>query len=305
MAEKFFKMKKWIKIGLMAVLAIAVIFVGISGYLGYSMTRTTRVPLSENPEAFGIAFENISFPSLDRNLILRGWLLPVKDSHSVIIIVHGNGYNRDDPSIGTLNIAAELVKNGDNVLLFDLRGYGESDGNSVGGGYLEKRDLEGAVTYSRMRGFTRIGVLGFSLGAVTALLAGAEDPEIDAIVSDSSFADLNDMMAPEFAKRTHAPSVFLNPILLMIKVMFGVDFAAIRPVEAVPEIGKKPILFIHGGADEVIPVSHACKLYAASQNSLNSLWIVPEAHHTQSYKMRPQEYINRITGFFNTALETP
>jgi dipeptidyl aminopeptidase/acylaminoacyl peptidase len=173
----------------------------------------------------------------------------------------------------------------------------------VSGGYYEKRDLEGAVEYMKGHGFNRIGVLGFSLGAVTALMAAAEDKDIKAVVSDSSFADLNDIMSSEFSNRTKAPRFFLHPILVMIKIMYGVDFAAIRPVDCVPKIAPRPILFIHGGADDVIPVAHAHRLLQASQNPENQLWIVPQAGHTSSYKSQPDEYINKVTSFFDTALK--
>jgi dipeptidyl aminopeptidase/acylaminoacyl peptidase len=295
-------MKKWLKIGLGLILAVVVVFVGISGYLGYSMTRVERVPLEGNPGLMGLTYQDVSFPSMDKELTLRGWFLPNPDSKQVIVMVHGNGYNRVDPTIGTLDIASRLVGHGYNVLMFDLRGYGESDGNTVSGGYYEKRDLEGAVNYLKERGFEHIGVLGFSLGAVTSLLAGAEDRDIEAIVSDSSFADLKDIMEPEFSKRTHAPQFFLHPILFMIKIMYRVDFTAIRPVDSVAKIAPRPVLFIHGEADETIPVAHAYRLLQASQNSQNELWVVPEAGHTRSYKAQPEEYVNRVTGFFDMAL---
>ncbi len=220
-----------------------------------------------------------------------------------VIMVHGNGQNRFDPSIGTMDIASGLVAHGYNVLMFDLRGYGESDGSTVSGGYHEKKDLEGAVEYVKGRGYSSIGVLGFSLGAVTSLLAAAEDEEIDAVVADSSFADLNDIMEPEFAKRTHAPRIFLRPILLMIKIMYGVDFAAIRPIDGVAGISPRPIFFIHGEDDETIPVAHASRLMQASQNPRNELWVVPDTGHTRSYITHPEEYISRVTDFFDKALK--
>ncbi len=296
-------MKKLLTIILSVILAVVIIFVGISAYLGYSMTRVERVPLTETPAVLDLAYENVTFPSLDKNLTLHGWFLPGTDNEPVIIMVHGNGQNRDDPSIGTLDIAGQLVKHGYNVLMFDLRGYGESDGSTVSGGYYEKRDVEGAVDFVKQRGFEHIGVLGFSLGAVSTLLAAAEDNDIDAVVSDSSFADLNDIMGPEFHKRTKAPEIFLHPILFMIKIMYGVDFAAIRPINVVPEITPRPIFFIHGEADETIPVAHAYRLYQASQNPLNELWVVPGAGHTKSFKLYPEEYIERVTAFFDKALK--
>jgi len=295
-------LKKWLKIALAAVLVVVVAFVATSAYLGYSMTRVKRVPLTRDPGVIGLAYENVAFPSRDKSITLKGWFLPSEDSQQVVVMVHGNWQNRDDPSIGTMEIAAGLVKGGFNVLMFDLRGYGDSGGSRVGGGYLEKRDLEGAVDYLKSRGFGRIGVLGFSLGAVTSLLAAAEDADIKAVVSDSSFADLNDIMGPEFARRTHAPRVFLKPILFMIKLMYGVDFAAIRPIDGLPMIAPRPVLFIHGGADATIPVAHAYRLFEAADNPADELWVVTQAGHTQSYKSEPQEYLKRVIEFFDKGL---
>ncbi len=295
-------MKKWLVTGISVVLAVFIIFIGISAYLGYSMTRLNRVPLERNPGALGLAYEDVSFQSIDDGLALRGWFLPGSDSERVIIMVHGNESNRDDPTIGTLEIASQLVKHGYNVLMFDLRGCGESDGDMVSAGYYEKRDLAGAVEYVKERGFGRIGVLGFSLGAVTSLLAAAESGDINAVVSDSSFADLTDIMGPEFSKRTKAPAFFLRPMLFVIKIMYGVDFNTIKPVESVARITSIPIFFIHGDEDDTIPVEHAYRLKRASQNPQNRLWIVPETCHTRSYITHPEEYIGRVTAFFDEAL---
>ena len=295
--------KKWLKYGLILIVVIVVAFIGVSTYLGYSMTRQERRSLSRNPGDIGIFYEEDVFPDIDGELILRGWFLPVINSEQVIIMVHGNGANRDDPTIGTLDIAAALVDRGYNVLMFDLRGCGESEGDMVSGGYHEKKDVLGAVEYVRKRGFENIGVIGFSLGAVSTLLAAAETQDIDAVVADSSYADLNDIMKPEFSKRTHAPQGLLRPILFMIKVMFGVDFSAIRPIDYVSEITPRPIFFIHGEEDDTIPVEHAQRLYQASGNPLNRLWIVPDVNHTRAYITNPDEYVNRVTEFFDTALK--
>ena len=295
-------MKKLLIIVLALVALLVVIFIGVSAYLGYSMTRVERIPVIGNPGQYGLDYEAVSFTSLYKDLTLRGWFLPAPGSDKVIIMVHGNGHNRNDPEIGMLDIAARLVEHDFNVLMFDLHGFGESDGNTVSGGYYEKEDVKGAVAYISERGFNNIGVLGFSLGAVASLLAAAEDEQIDAVVADSSFADLNDIMEPEFAKRTKAPKFFLRPILYMIKLMFGVDFAAIRPVEAVPEIAPRPVLFIHGGLDDMIPPEHARRLYEASASPDNLLWLVPECGHTRAFQERPEEFISWVTSFFEEAL---
>ncbi len=295
-------MKLWQKLVLALVLAVVVAFLGISGYLGYSMTKVKRAPVEENPALLGLNYKDISFSSVEDELTLRGWYLPVEDSEQVIIMLHGADGHRADPSIGMLNIASGLVEHGYNVLMFDLRGHGESDGNRMSAGYYEKRDLLGAVDYVKERGLEHIGVLGFSTGAVATLMATTENSDIDAVVSDSSFADLKDMMEPEFSKRTRFPKFFLSPLLFMVRIMYGVDFTAIKPVELVSKIAPRPILFIHGELDDTVPLEHAYRLQQASQNPENQLWVVPDAGHARAYVTCPEEYINKITAFFDGVL---
>ena len=127
-----------LKYGLILIVILIVAFIGVSGYMGYSMTRQERVPLTRDPGDIGIAYESVSFPSIDKDLTLKGWFLTGNSSERVIIMVHGDGAKRDDPSIGTLDIAAALVNCGYNVVMFDLRCCGESEGDMVSGSYHEK-----------------------------------------------------------------------------------------------------------------------------------------------------------------------
>ncbi len=295
-------MKWWLKLGLALILVVAIAFVGIAGYLGHSITRVERVPVEENPLILGLEYEDVSFSSMDEELTLYGWYIPVENSEQIVIMVHGGERHRADSTIGMLDIASGLVEHGYNVLMFDLRGHGESEGNRVSAGYYEKRDLLGAVDYVKSRGFENIGVLGFSMGAVTSLMTTAESADIDAVVADSSFAGLKDMMEPEFSKRTKFPKFFLAPLLFMVKIMYGVDFNAIKPVELVSEIAPRPIFFIHGELDDVVPLEHAYRLQQASQNPQNQLWVVPGAGHVRAYVTHPEEYMNKITAFFDVAL---
>lgn len=295
-------MKRPLKLILAFIIVVVMAWVGISGFLGYSMTKVERVPLDRTPAALGLKYQDVAFPAMDKNLTLRGWYLPAENSERVIIMVHGGEGHRADPHVRMLDIASDLVKGGYNVLMFDLRGHGQSDGNRMSAGYYEKRDLIGAVDYIKGRNFEHIGVLGFSMGAATALMAAAENGDIDAVVADSSFADLKDMMEPEFSKRTNFPKFFLPSLLLMVKIIYGVDFNAIKPVDMVSRIAPRPVLFIHGEEDELVSVQHAFRLQKASQNPQNQLWIVPGAGHAGSYAAHPKEYRDKIIAFFERVL---
>ena len=110
------------------------------------------------------------------------------------------------------------------------------------------------------------------------------------------------MMEPEFAKRTNFPTVFLPPLLFMVKIMYGVDFTAIKPVESVSEIAPRPVFFIHGELDEVVPLEHVYRLQQASKNPQDQLWVVPQVHHVMAYSAHPEEYMSKITAFFDAVL---
>jgi fermentation-respiration switch protein FrsA (DUF1100 family) len=295
-------MKLWHKLVLAVVLLAVAAFLGISAFLGYSMTSVERVPVEVTPALSDLEYEDVSFPSREDELNLSGWYLPVEDGEAVIIMVHGAERHRADPTIGMMDIASGLVEHGYNVLMFDLRGHGDSGGSRMSAGYYEQRDLLGAVDYVRGRGFERIGVLGFSVGAVTTLMATAGNDDIDAVVADSAFADLRDMMEPEFSRRTKFPGFFLSPVLFVVKIMYGIDFNAIKPVEVVSDIAPRPVFFIHGELDDTVPLEHVYRLHEAADNPDSQLWVVPEAAHVRAYVTYPEEYIDRITAFFDAAL---
>lgn len=260
-----------------------------------------KVAPEKNPLILGMPYENITFKSAVDNLTLHGWFIPSADSNIVIIMLHAAEGHRADSSIGLLNIAQGLVNNGFNVLTFDLRGHGDSEGRLVSGGYYEKRDLLGALGYIKQRGYQRIGVIGFSLGAATTILTAAETEDIKAIVSDGCYADLNVIIGSEITRRTKLPGFFARPLLFLAKKYYHVDFRSIKPEKVVSKIYPRPILFIHGANDTRVPLSEAYRLLKASQNPLNQLWTAPNSTHMRSYINNPDEYISRITSFFDNA----
>jgi len=283
------------------IVAAAGIILGISGYAASSLTQFERVPIESTPSDFGLDHADVSFPSRD-GLILRGWWLEAGDNNPVIVVVHGSEGNRAHPAERMLGIAKDLVSHGYSILMFDMRGHGESEGEHISAGYYEKNDVLGAIDYIRQRDTeSKIGVLGFSMGAATSLMAVAESEEIDAVVADCAYADIVSIIESEFSKRSKLPKFFIPIILFITRNIYDVDFTAIIPEEAVRGISV-PVFIIHGEQDDMVPIQHAYRLKEASQNPESKLWIVPEAQHGNSYLMRPAEYREQVTSFFDEAL---
>jgi len=288
---------------LLALIVVAAgIILGISGYAASSLTKFERVPIESNPTDFELEYVDVSFPSRD-GLMLCGWWLEVGDDNPIIVVVHGSGDNRAHPAERMLGIAKDLASYGYNVLMFDMRGHGESEGKHISAGYYERNDVLGAIDYIRQSGIeSKIGILGFSMGAATSLMAAAESEEINAVVADCAYADIVSIIESEFANRSNLPKFFMPIILSMTRNIYDIDFTAIKPEEAVKEISV-PVFIIHGGQDEMIPVQHAYRLKEASQNLDSKLWIVPEAQHANSYLVRPAEYKEQVISFFDEVLD--
>ncbi len=275
-----------------------VVYLAISAYIAYRIMRVPRTPLTETPTSVGLSHEEVSFPSRIDDLMLKGWYL-AGDRRFTIIVVTGMYQNRVDASIGTLSMARDLVEKGYNILLFDLRGRGESEGKGV---LLTNadRDIGGAFDYIRRRGCPadNIGIIGFSAGAAsTIIFAGQEN--MAAVVSESCFANIADTFIRKVASKFNKPrlliKVFSFGIYLMSIIMYG--YRKVDPLDRIADVAC-PILLIQGGKDDLIPPEDAYKLLKASGNPSDKLWLVPDAGHTENYCLDPVGYIDRVTSFF-------
>jgi len=147
----------------------------------------------------------------------------------------------------------------------------------------------------------RIGVYGASLGGAVAIMAGAEIPELKAVVADSSFASVEWVVRHQFQRLEQVP-IWLAPVVVtMGSWQTGVDAGQIAPIQRVARISPRPLLIIHGEQDETFLVENATLLARAAGPSVE-LWIEPGAGHTSLYASDPGTYVSRVADFFDRAL---
>jgi alpha-beta hydrolase superfamily lysophospholipase len=294
---------KFVRILLVVALLLTVSYLGISAYMVEQLPRTTRRCVVNNPAADALNFENISFRSLRDDLTLRGWLLKADaDEGRVVIMVHGYNGARDDENNGMYRVAQALLAQHFSVLMFDLRGCGQSEGDRFSLAWFEQQDVRGAIRYAQSRGYAHIGLLGYSMGAASSLLAAADEPAVQAVVEDSAYADLMDVLDREVPKRSGLPGIFTPGIVLMAKFMYGIEATAVKPAEAAARLGSRPLLIIHGQDDTLIPFESAERIwharYGAGTPDPATYYIVPGADHTQAFKTENAEYMRKVGGFF-------
>ncbi len=279
------------------ILSLLIVYLAISAYIARSIIKVPRLPLGDTPASVGLTYEDVSFPSRIDKLTLKGWYIAGKKAFTVIIVT-GMRQNRVDYRIGVLGVTRDLVARGYNVLLFDLRGRGESEGSGV---LLTKfeRDIGGAVDYIRRKGCPAegIGLIGFSAGAASSIIFTSVE-NVAAVVSDSCFADIADVFIGKGASTSGMPRwpirLFGLGTLLISKAIYG--YRKVDPIDRVSAV-TCPILFIQGNNDDLVPVSDTHRLLEASGNPADEIWLVPGTGHTLNYVIDPAGYIDRVASF--------
>lgn len=256
-------------------------------------------------------FEDVAFASRDAAIALRAFWIPsdAGPDAPAVIVIHGLGGCRR--SEGNLLAAGMLHRNGFAALIVDLRNHGDSarEDGRYSGGIKEHRDVLGAwdwlVTQQRLPP-ARIGLLGLSLGAATALIATGEEPRVAAVWEDSSYADIDVAIRGELTREDH-PTWFAPGGVLMARIVGGVDLTSLSPIEAVARLNGRPIFITHGTEDERLSVRHAYDLAGeiATHGGLAEMWIVPGSKHTMAIREHPVEYERRLADFFRRALGVP
>jgi dipeptidyl aminopeptidase/acylaminoacyl peptidase len=253
------------------------------------------------------AYQAVTFPSRQGNITLSGWYIEVDPSAPVVIVTHGVGGSKRDPNV--LVPAGMLAHNGFNVLMYDMRNHGESDRDNgrTSIGNKEYQDVLGAWDWLiKSKGYSleRIGLYGVSLGGGTTLMAFGEEPRVEAAFVDSPFADLPQIISSELARNNY-PEFITPSAILMARVVGGVDLLAHSPKEAIYHDNGRPLYIVHGTADLRISVDQTRELAAlAQQNGANvTTWITEGVGHVGSVFVHPDEYEQRLIGFFKLALK--
>jgi dipeptidyl aminopeptidase/acylaminoacyl peptidase len=309
------KSRRWwriLKRLLIALILLVIIFIygvvpyGLARLVTGAGTRSADRQLTETPATFGAEFKDVEFQTSD-NVKISAWLLPSRDKKATIIFSHGLFRSRRE----LLERAIELWKPGYGVLLYDSRNHGASGAARVSLGYHERLDAEAAVRFLREEFKTsdRIVLYGISMGAVTALLAAAETPEVAAVISDSAFLSFEDTTAHHVRVFLRLPAFPLaNELRYFIEQRANFDGAQLNALEAVKRMGDRPVFFISGKNDKRMPPEITETLHNAASSPKKDLLIVDgkeTAIHGHAYQAEPKIYIERISQFLNQAIHQP
>ena len=215
-----------------------------------------------------------------------------------VVYLHGNSSSKAEATIE----AKILLPMNVTLFAFDFSGCGKSEGEYISLGWFEKEDVKCVIEFlRRTRKVSTIGLWGRSMGAVTALMYGDEDPTIAGIVLDSPFSSLK-MLVEEIVKdKVSLPSFILNQAISMVKqsvkkkANFSLD--EIEPIN----FAKRcfiPALFVSAKDDNFVKPHHSKILYDCYQGDKNIISI--DGDHNS---LRPKFFKDSTGIFFYNCLQ--
>lgn len=296
-----------------AVTAVAAYCV-VSIYIVSASLTPSRGPCPPGRPPTDLRVEAVEFSNREDGVRLAGWLVPAAGDRAVVLI---HGIDSDAWMGAQPDLARAYRDAGLDVLLFDLRAHGESEGERITLGNLERGDIGSAVELLMTRGIParHIALHGTSYGAAMAIVAAAEIPQIGAVVADSAYADIRDLIATEVGRRTLVPGFIAHWLMrpgieTAARMLYGLDVAGLAPERALARIADRPVLLIHGSQDPVIPPGHATRLKQHAGEAAQ-LWMLDSMRHTEGVRLgrcsdtpspRREEFLERVVSFVDAAL---
>jgi dipeptidyl aminopeptidase/acylaminoacyl peptidase len=223
--------------------------------------------------------------------------IPSRDRvHPALCICHGIPAAPPDPADKGYKILAEqFCHAGFITLIFNFRGTGRSQGNLDILGW--SRDLRAALGFLydlEKTDKARLCLLGFSGGAAVSVYVAAHDPRVSLVVTCACPADFGSLRQKETPldsiQRFRKIGAIRDKDFPPSIEEWQRGFETISPINWVDEISPRPLLLVHGDADELIPLEHAHRLYQKAKEP-KELRIVPGARHKMRLDKTAMDYV--------------
>lgn len=205
------------------------------------------------------------------------------------ILAHGLGHSREQ----MIPYARIFMSLGYDVLMPDARAFGDSEGHTIGYGWLDRLDYQRWIitALNELGNDVEIVLMGISMGAATVMATSGEPlpDNVKAIIEDSGYTDLYAEAKFRLTHKFHLPAYPIMPMANQIaRHSAGYAFSDGQILQQVEASGL-PILMIHGSHDQTVPVTNAHQLYDQLSQQ-KGLYIDSEAEHVQAIRTHPDRY---------------
>ncbi|WP_112180954.1 alpha/beta hydrolase [Paraliobacillus zengyii] len=257
--------------------------------------------VAEENELLDITFSDTNIPSQENivsedNLTLNANVYENNNAdHKWAIVAHGYTSNSTQMTRWIRN----FYDKGYSVLAPDLRGHGESEGDYIGMGWDDRKDmLQWIDTIIEKDPDAEIALFGISMGGATVMMTSGETlpDNVKVIVEDCGYTSVMDVFTYQLDDLFNLPPFpVMNAANTITKIRAGYD---LNDASAIDQVSKSttPMLFIHGEADSFVPFEMLDEVYRAAKVDKERL-VIPGAEHGQAENVDPELYWKTVWGF--------
>jgi len=210
--------------------------------------------------------------------------IPKNRNPPVVIFLHGWAMGKvGNPQFTFVKAARDLCAAGFAVLRFDFRGVGDSQGDfeKYNTSSMIEDTLASLDFIQKEKGLdrNRIGLLGWSMGGIIAILTASKDKRVKCLVTWASPAESKNLWPPSLLEELKKKGyVIIDYYSQMYATSSSVKddfkYSALKSMRRV----KVPILIIHGNRDHTVPSTEAEKLYRAASKPKKLIMIKSAGH---------------------------
>ena len=303
--------KKIFKIAIIGVAIICLIVIGLISWQSNSiindMARTRVVDNNGGLiQKFSSHIDRVETENSD-GFKVSAWRFAIENPKGIVIVIHGM-HGQDASSL--LDFGYFFKKANYETFCIDLRSHGRSQGNRIGFGYTEVADLTALLDWIKTKDKYQnkdIILYGISMGGATAINTAAERDDISGVISVSAFQSYEQTFV-ENLERAQLPKFVINtykPIIrFLLLTKYKMNPVKNSPLHKISQINDKPVLIVHGDADQQITVDQAYQLKENAGDNAE-LWVVKDHGHmvvTDILNPENEWYGNRILNFIDSNL---
>lgn len=298
----------WFLLG-MALLAAAGLAIMPALILGDMVNMHVTHESTWSAPDFGIESQSVTLTTTD-GLRLAAHEVPCESPKAVVVFLSG----MHDPSVTAFFGHARLLREHQFAsLLLELRAHGESEGERLGLGYTEHRDVEAAVSYLRERpsyADVPIVLFGLSMGGATAINSIGRLPEVAGAISLAAFSSVDDMFHDYMAADLPAfvAGAFRPFVRGYLTFTYGLENRQMMPREQIRNLGDRPALIVHSREDSQVFFANFERLMENAPDHVETWVRDNDSHFVIDLRggfetfLRPEEdreYARAILGFLN------
>lgn len=296
--------------------AFVVLVVGIIGGLSYAVNYLFNYAIVSGEKDFikkdNIAqlekewqfapYQTVSLESRDDLTLKARMIKHPEKSDKVAILAHG--YMGRGAQMG--KYAHFFYELGYDVLVPDNRSHGDSEGQYVGFGWLDRLDYVDWIkavneSYDKQADMVLFGI---SMGAATVMMTSGESlpSQVKAVIADCGYDTVENELTYQLKQKFNLPAFPLIPLTsLCTQYKVGYGF---KEASAVKQLAKnqRPLLLIHGDKDDFVPTEMAQTLYEATEGP-KELVIIEGAKHAESWDVANKQYKHVVREFLEKYLK--